>query len=130
MARRWQKHGNRNMDCGLRRNRRVTRNWGPTGKPGSKAFARIGALETSIRRNMREFSFRVTFICAALLLTAPVILSAQNSPNPIATLDGHPIYEEELMSVAGPSLLELRNQEYKVKSDALDKLVRKKLIEA
>ena len=33
------------------------------------------------------------------------------------------------MSVAGPSLLELRNQEYKLKSDALDKLVLKKLLE-
>ena len=31
--------------------------------------------------------------------------------------------------MAGPSLLELRNQEYKLKSDALDKLVLKKLLE-
>ena len=79
---------------------------------------------------MREFSFRVTLICTAPLLAAPLILSAQNSRNPIATVDGQPIYEGELMSVAGSSLLELRNQEYKVKSDALDKLVRKKLVEA
>jgi protein-disulfide isomerase len=79
---------------------------------------------------MKKFTFRVTLACAALLLAAPLILNAQNSPKPIATVNGRPIYEEELMSVAGPSLLELQNQEYKLKSDALDKLVVKKLIEA
>ena len=33
------------------------------------------------------------------------------------------------MSVAGPSLLDLRKQEFKLKSDALNQLIRKKLIE-
>src|SRR5260370_21252064 len=33
------------------------------------------------------------------------------------------------MSVAGPSLLDLRKQEYKLKSDALNQSIRKKLIE-
>jgi len=33
------------------------------------------------------------------------------------------------MSVAGPTLLDLRNQEYKTKSDALSQCIRKKLIE-
>src|SRR5262249_56834004 len=56
--------------------------------------------------------------------------TAQNSPKPIATVNGQPVYEDELMSLAGASLLELRNQEYKLKSDALDKLVLNKLIEA
>jgi protein-disulfide isomerase len=79
---------------------------------------------------MRNFSFRVTFIGAALLLAAPLMLSAQDSQKPVATVDGQPIYEQELMSVAGPSLLELRNQEYKVTSEALNKLIRKKLVEA
>jgi protein-disulfide isomerase len=79
---------------------------------------------------MREFIFRVISICATLLFAGPIVLPAQNSPNPIATLDGQPIYDEELTSVAGTRLLELRNQEYKVKSDALDQLVRKKLIDA
>jgi hypothetical protein len=78
---------------------------------------------------MRRFGFRLTLSCATLVFAAPLILTAQNSPQPIATVDGRPIYEEELMSVAGPSLLKLRNQEYKLKSDALDKVIRKKLIE-
>ena len=79
---------------------------------------------------MRKFSFRLTFMGAALILAAPLILSAQDSARPVATVNGQPIYEQELMSVAGPNLLKLRNQEYKIKSDALDNLVRKKVIEA
>lgn len=77
---------------------------------------------------MTTFEFRITFTCATLVLAAP-LLTGQNSPKSIATVNGQPIYEEELMSVAGPSLLEIRNQEYKLKSDALDKLVLKKLLE-
>ncbi len=79
---------------------------------------------------MRKYGFRVTFICAALVLGGPLILSARDSQKPIATVDGQPIYEQDLMSVAGPSLLGLRDQEFKVKSEALNKLIRKKLIEA
>ncbi len=79
---------------------------------------------------MSKLNLRIIITCAGLVLGAPLILSAQNSPTPIATVDGQPIYEEELMSVAGTRLLELRNQEYKAKSDALDQLVLKKLIEA
>jgi protein-disulfide isomerase len=79
---------------------------------------------------MKKASFRVIFTYAALILAAPLILSAQDSQRPVATVDGQPIYEQDLMSVAGPSLLELRNQEYKVKREALDKLILKKLVEA
>jgi protein-disulfide isomerase len=64
-----------------------------------------------------------------MLGTTPLILGAQSSQSPIATVNGQAIYEDELISVAGPSLLELRNQEYKIKSDALEKLVIKKLFE-
>ena len=78
---------------------------------------------------MNKHNLRISLAWAALALAAPFNLTAQSPPNLIATLDGQPIYEEELMSVAGTSLLEIRNQEYKVKSDALDKLVLKKLIE-
>jgi protein-disulfide isomerase len=74
--------------------------------------------------------FRVTLLCAVLVLAAPLVATAQNSSKPVATVDGQPIYDQELMSVAGQSLLELRNQEYKLKSEALDKLVLKKLLEA
>jgi protein-disulfide isomerase len=79
---------------------------------------------------MREHNFRVTFVCTAVILAAPLILPAQDSQKPLATVEGQPVYEQDLMSVAGPNLLELRNQEYKVKSDALTKLIRKKILEA
>src|SRR5215471_3061161 len=73
--------------------------------------------------------FHAMLICAGLMLSAPLILSAQDSQKPLATVAGQPIYEQELMSVTGPGLLDLRKQEYKLKSDALDKVIRKKLIE-
>ena len=77
-----------------------------------------------------KLSLRVFFICAALVLAAPQILSAQDPQKPLAIAEGQPIYEQDLMSVAGPSLLDLRKQEYKAKSDALDKVIRMKLVEA
>ena len=48
---------------------------------------------------------------------------------PIAVVAGQPIYEQDLMSVAGASLLDLHKQEYKAKKAALDQLIRRKLIE-
>src|SRR5260370_31631699 len=51
------------------------------------------------------------------------------SDEPVAIVAGQPIYEQDLMSVAGPGLLDLRKQEYKLKNDALNQCIRKKLIE-
>jgi protein-disulfide isomerase len=79
---------------------------------------------------MRKLSFRIIIICATLSFAAPLISTAQVSPSPIATVNGQSIYEEDLMSVTGTSLLELQKQEYKLKSDALDKLILQKLVEA
>jgi len=63
------------------------------------------------------------------------LCAAQDTPqagpgDPVATVAGQPIYERDLMSVAGPSLLDLRKQEYKLKSEVLNQSIRKKLIEA
>jgi len=62
------------------------------------------------------------------------LCSAQANPQagsnePVAIVSGQSIYERDLMSVAGPGLLDLRKQEYKLKSDALNQCIRKKLIE-
>ena len=73
---------------------------------------------------------RIAFVCVALLLGGPLTLSAQDSQKLVATVDGQPIYEQDLMTVAGPSLVALHDQEFKVKSDALNQLVRQRLIEA
>jgi protein-disulfide isomerase len=77
---------------------------------------------------MRKYAFHLAFICA-LVLSGPRASFAQDSENVVATVDGQPIYDRDLMSVAGPNLLELRKQEFKVRSDALNSLIRKKLIE-
>ncbi|PYV76369.1 MAG: hypothetical protein DMG97_04270 [Acidobacteria bacterium] len=50
--------------------------------------------------------------------------------DPIATVAGQPIYEEDLAAELGSKLLQLRNQEYQMKSTALDDLLRKRLIDA
>jgi protein-disulfide isomerase len=49
---------------------------------------------------------------------------------PIATVAGQPIYEQELIPELGPRLLQLHNQEYQMKSQALEELIRKKVVEA
>ncbi len=78
-----------------------------------------------------KFGIRIALMQTALVLGAPLIMKAQNSATtPIATVDGQPIYEQDLMSVAGAKLIELQNQEYKLKSEALDRLVLNKLIQA
>jgi protein-disulfide isomerase len=48
---------------------------------------------------------------------------------PIAVVGGQAIYEQDLLPAIGPNLLDLRKQEYKLKSDALNQAIRKKLIE-
>ena len=78
---------------------------------------------------MRAFLFTLLF-----RLTLATLCSAQTRPQgeenePIAVVDGQPIYQKDLMSVAGPGLLDLRKQEYRTKSDALNQLIRKKLVE-
>jgi protein-disulfide isomerase len=69
-------------------------------------------------------------ICAGLLLSAPLVSLGQNAQEPIASLEGQPIYEQDLMSVAGPKLLDLRKQEYSAKREALDSVIRRRLLEA
>jgi len=67
-------------------------------------------------------------------LTLATLCPAQAKPQArpdelIAVVAGQPIYEQDLMSAIGPGLLDLRKQEYKLKSDALNQSIRKKLIE-
>jgi protein-disulfide isomerase len=53
------------------------------------------------------------------------------SAEPIATIDGQPVSQEELLDALGPQqVMQLRTQEYETKSKALDGLVRLKLVQA
>jgi protein-disulfide isomerase len=63
------------------------------------------------------------------------LCSAQEAPKgspgePLATVAGQPIYEQDLQPVVGPKLLQLHNQEYQVKNGALQDLIRQKLMQA
>ncbi len=79
---------------------------------------------------MKRLSLYTVLTCAGLVLAAPRVSVGQTAREPIATVEGQPIYEQDLMSVAGERLFDLRNQEYKLKSEALDTLIRRKLLEA
>jgi protein-disulfide isomerase len=74
---------------------------------------------------------RLTLLCCLTLATlCPAQAKPQTRPDePIAVVAGQPIYEQDLMSAIGAGLLDLRKQEYKLKSDALNQSIRKKLIE-
>ena len=74
-------------------------------------------------------------LCLLLLLALPPSSFCQaqpqaNSGNAIATVGGQPISEQELIESIGPQLMQLRNQEYELKSKALEGLVRQKLVDA
>ena len=84
---------------------------------------------------MRQGSVRAALFALLFCLGFATLCPAQDTPQagrdePVATVAGQPIYERDLMSVAGPSLLDLRKQEYKLKSEVLNQSVRKRLIEA
>ncbi len=57
---------------------------------------------------------------------------AQNaeSKQPIATVDGQPIYDEDLAPSVEGQLQLLRNQEYEIKRKALDSLIEQKMLKA
>lgn len=56
--------------------------------------------------------------------------SGAGPAGPVATVAGQPISEQQLLESLGPQLMQLRNQEYELKSKALDSLIRQKLLEA
>src|SRR5882724_13534377 len=54
-----------------------------------------------------------------------------NSGDPVATVAGQPISEQELLEALGPQqLMQLRTQEYETKSKTLESLIRLKLVQA
>ena len=75
----------------------------------------------------------------ALLLCVPAFLAAtslaQNAETlkpkqPVATVDGQPIYDQDLASSVEGQLQPLRNQEFEIKRKALDNLIEQKMLEA
>jgi protein-disulfide isomerase len=71
-------------------------------------------------------------LCLSLFCVA--VGSAQTSPaakpkQPVATIDGQAIYDEDLAPSIEGQLQPLRNQEYEIKRKALDSLIEQKMLE-
>src|SRR5258708_11107929 len=72
----------------------------------------------------------------SLCLTLPLASFGQaapqaNSGEPVATVGGQPVSEQELLEALGPQqLMQLRTQEYETKSKALENVIRLKLVQA
>src|SRR6266446_4375492 len=75
-------------------------------------------------------------LCLPLILALPKASFGQaatqaSSGDPVATVAGHPISEQELLETLGPQQsMQMRMQEYEAKSKALDSLIRLKLVQA
>src|SRR6266849_3514187 len=83
--------------------------------------------------HMRSQRFKLVLRLCFVLMAAAA--SAQNTDaakakQPVATVDGQPIYDEDLASSVEGQLQPLRNQEYEIKRKALDNLIEQKMLEA
>src|SRR6266571_9400066 len=78
--------------------------------------------------------FRVALLlCMSAFFATPSVAQNAETPKPkqpVATVDGQPIYDEDLASSVEGQLQPLRNQEYEIKRKALDNLIEQKMLEA
>jgi protein-disulfide isomerase len=63
------------------------------------------------------------------ICSLPGVASKTDGEQPIATVDGQPIYQSDLTGPAAAQMLQIRQQGYKVESEALDALIRQKVVE-
>jgi predicted DsbA family dithiol-disulfide isomerase len=75
---------------------------------------------------------RLTLLSLSSFFLASLCLSQTPTPSkqPVATVEGQTIYDEDLAPYVEGQLLSLRNQEYEIKKKALDNLIEQKLLEA
>jgi protein-disulfide isomerase len=78
--------------------------------------------------------FRVALLlCMSAFFAATSVAQNAETPKPkqpVATVEGQAIYDEDLAPSVQGQLLPLRNQEYEIKRKALDNLIEQKLLEA
>lgn len=86
---------------------------------------------------MSRYLFALAAILVALSLSAPLCraqstgsTSAAKNGSPVATINGQPIYEDDLMPSIASQLRPLRNQEYEIEKQGLERLIDQKLLEA
>jgi protein-disulfide isomerase len=81
--------------------------------------------DSGMKKVLAGLAFTVLIALTALAQTA----SAPKSSGPIATLDGQPIYKQDLPPDAQAKLAQLRNQIYQVEREGLDRVIRERIIE-
>ncbi|PYV79886.1 MAG: hypothetical protein DMG93_20105 [Acidobacteria bacterium] len=78
--------------------------------------------------------FKVVILCCIFTFIGATAVAEKaetsNLKQSVATVDGQPIYDEDLAPSIQGQLLPLRNQEFEIKKQALDKLIEQKLLEA
>ncbi len=81
---------------------------------------------------MSHFRVALLFCMSAFFAATSVAQSAETPKpkQPVATVDGQPIYDEDLAPSVEGQLQPLRNQEYEIKRKALDNLIEQKMLEA
>src|SRR5690348_10552647 len=81
---------------------------------------------------MRPFIFSLLLCVSSLFagMSFAENADAAKAKQPVATVDGQPISEEELSSSVEGQLQPLRTQEYEIKRKALDTLIEQKVLEA
>ena len=78
---------------------------------------------------------KLSTLCLACLILSTIARAQASDPpkpakEPVATIAGQPIYEDDLQSAVTPKLAQLRTQEYQIKRQALESLIDQKLLEA
>ena len=82
---------------------------------------------------MKRRMLSAALMGSVILLASASTVQSQDSPqkrNPVAVVGGQPIYEEDLLPLIQSQMRQVRQQEYKLKSQALENLVNQKLLEA
>src|SRR6266404_8997933 len=81
---------------------------------------------------MCHFRLALLFCISAVFATASLAQNAATAKpkQPVATVDGQPIYDEDMASSVEGQLQPLRNQEYEIKRKALDNLIEQKILDA
>src|SRR6185369_11923525 len=74
------------------------------------------------------FTLLISALCAATSVAQNT--SPAKTKQPVATVNGQPIYEEDLAPAIEGQMATLRNQEYEIKRKALDGVIDQKLLDA
>jgi predicted DsbA family dithiol-disulfide isomerase len=79
-------------------------------------------------KSRKQRALAILFI--SLCLPAVALCQGTVAKEPVAVIGGKAVYEDELLPLMIEQLQEIRNQEYEIKSRALEQLINQKVLEA